>query len=507
MKKKIFLSVAVFIAGLCSIIYELLISTTATYFLGDGVRQFSLIIGIYLFSMGVGAYAAKLLDDVPLRNFILMEYFLGFAGGISVPILYFFFTSVSILVFQLLCLGVIFIIGFLTGMEIPLLTFSFQNQNVKDNLSNVLSLDYVGGLVATLIFPFLILPFVGLFYASLIFGLMNIVLGLLLNRVFYKEDRKLMAGGILSALTITVLVFYAGNFMKVWEQKIYKSPIIVNEQTPYQKIVMTKRGDNVKLFINRVIQFASDDEYRYHESIVHVPFGFKPNIKKVLILGGGENLATREVVKYPGVEQIQIVDIDSTIFKLAMENKELSAINDLAPFDPRVEMIVDDAFSYLYTNADSYDLIIADLPDPASQSLARLYSKQFFGLVKRKLNPNGIFITQSGDINNSNRVCSCINNTMGAVFENNIRTFHVYIPSFGAWGFNIAFNGEEFDLSNIQLPAGLKYLDSEVVRQGMILPKDVTIVKTSINTMDNPIILQYFLDDHAKFKLNSDTNQ
>lgn len=507
MNKQKVLSIAVFIAGLCSIIYELLISTTATYFLGDGVRQFSLIIGVYLFSMGVGAYASKLSEDRPLYNFIATEYVLGLIGGISVPLLYMMFTSVSIIVFQLLCLGVIFVIGFLTGLEIPLLTFSYATDDIKEDLSNVLSLDYVGGLVATLIFPFVILPFVGLFHASLVFGLMNIILGLILNFAYFRKSKKLLTMGLLFAATLIVLLCMSDQVMKVWEQKIYKSPIIVNEQTPYQKIVMTKRGDNVKLFINRVIQFASKDEHRYHESIVHVPFTFRAEIKNVLILGGGENLATREVVKYPEVQKIDIVDIDSTIFKLAMEDVELSAINDLAPFDPRVNMIVDDAFSYLYGSTEKYDLIISDLPDPSGQSLARLYSTQFFELAKRKLNPKGIFITQSGDINNSSKVFSCINNTMSQIYDGNVITYNVFVPSFGGWGFNIGYLEDLGDPDATRLPLGLKFLEETTLNAGLSLPKDVEILDTEINTLDNPIILQYFLSDFAHFKQNSDTNQ
>lgn len=502
MNKKKLLSIAIFIAGLCSIIYELLISTTATYFLGDGVRQFSLIIGVYLFSMGVGAYIAQLFADRPLRNFIIVEYLLGVVGGLSVPILYFLFTSMSITSFQLVCLGIIFIIGFLTGMEIPLLTFSFNSKNHKENLSNVLSLDYVGGLVATLLFPFAILPFVGLFYASLVFGAVNIILGIILSLAFYGRRSKFIIWGIIALIIPSIIGMYGGKLLNIWEHKIYKNPIALNIQTPYQKIVMTKRNDNVKLFLNRVIQFASQDEHRYHETLVHIPMAFKSNVKNVLVLGGGENLATRELVKYPSLKKITVVDIDTMMFHLALTDPEISKINDLAPFDPRVDLIADDAFSFLYNNTELYDIIISDLPDPNSQSLARLYSLQFFKLVKRNLADGGIFITQSGDINNSNQVFSCIHKTLADAFETDIRTAHVYIPSFGDWGFNIAGVDKDVSLSSHQLPMGLKYLDSLTAINSLILPKDVTIADVKINTLDSPNLLTYFLEDYAQFKSN-----
>jgi len=250
-----------------------------------------------------------------------------------------------------------------------------------------------------------------------------------------------------------------------------------------------------------VIQFASSDEHRYHESLVHVPFTLKQSVDKVLVLGGGENLATREIIKHPEVDRIDIVDIDSMIFKLAMEDVELSHINELSPFDPRVNMIVDDAFSFMHSNTEKYDLIIADLPDPNNQSLARLYSQQFFHYVKKSLEDDGVFITQSGDINTSNSVFSCIYNTMNEVFDGNLLVYHVYIPSFGDWGFII--NSDDFNPDAGRLPPGLKYLDSVALVNNFTLPKDVLIIDTEINTLDHPIVLDYFLDDFSRFKMNS----
>lgn len=502
MKNKHFLSLSIFIAGLCSIIYELLISTTATYFLGDGVRQFSLIIGIYLFAMGVGAYIARWFSKQPLKSFIVIEFLLGLIGGLSVPLLYFLFTSMTVLSFQFVCLGLVFIIGCLTGLEIPLLTFAYHDDDIKDSLTHVLSVDYIGGLIATLIFPFLILPFVGLFYASLVFGLINILLGFLLNLLFYRRSWKMLGFG-LSTLVILVMMFVKGDqVMNIWEQKIYKNPIILNEQTPYQKIVVTKNEDNIKLFINRVIQFASNDEHRYHESIVHVPFSLSDSIRTVLVLGGGENLATREIVKYPGVRQVDIVDIDSMIFRLSIDHEAFTNINQYSGMDPRVDMIVDDAFSFLYRSKEKYDLIIADLPDPNNESLARLYSKPFFELIKNHLKPKGVFVTQSGDINNSNTVFNCIRRTMEDVFES-VEPFHVYVPSFGDWGFNLSKLDNTYDFKPERIAKGLKYLDQQTLKAGLIMPRDLPNPNVKINTLDHPVILQYFLDDYAKFKRNS----
>ena len=502
MNKKALIPFAVFIAGLCSIIYELLISTTATYFLGDGVRQFSIIIGVYLFSMGIGAFLSKFFKDKPLTFFINVEYLLGFIGGVSVPLLYMLFVYVSPMILQISCLAIIFVIGLLTGMEVPLLTFALEESNIKNNLSNVLSLDYIGGLIATLIFPFIILPFVGLYYSSLFFGIVNIVLGILLNYTLLKDKKRNSIFGFLAVIALLVLVLFGGKLLKVWDQKIYKRPIVLNEQTPYQKIVMTKTQGDVRLYLNRVIQFSSADEHRYHESLVHIPLAMHYNPKRVLILGGGENLASREVLKHSSVQRVDVVDIDSTMFYLAKENKYLKDINADAAKNEKVNLIPEDAFTYLFNNTEKYDVIIADLPDPTNQALARLYSKQFFLMAKRNLKKDGVFVTQSGEIYFSNKVFSCINNTLASVFED-VQPYHTYIPSFGDWGFIIArHEGNDSKVDTKALPEDLKYLNPYQIEQAFIFPKDITIADTKQNTLDNPIILNYFLDEWEKWKVD-----
>ena len=505
MKKKIILPIAVFIAGLCSIVYELLISTTATYFLGDGVRQFSLIIGVYLFSMGIGAYLSKFIKDRSLLFFIIVEYILGFIGGISVPLLYFLFVQVDPLTLQILVLSTIFVIGLLTGMEVPLLTFSFNSVDFKNDLSNVLSLDYIGGLIATLIFPFLLLPFVGLFYSSVIFGMLNLILGIVLNLIYFKKEIKSLILGGVALISLLCLVIYGGTLLHIWDQKIYKQPIVEMVQTPYQKVVLTKKQNDIRLYLNRVIQFSSSDEHRYHESLVHIPLSLHPKPERVLILGGGENLASREALKNRSVLQIDVVDIDSTMFHLAKTNRFLKKINGGAAWNSKVNLISQDAFTFLFTNENKYDVIISDLPDPTTEAIARLYSKQFFLMAKRNLTEKGVFVTQSGEIYFSNTVFSCINNTLNEVFQE-VKPYHTYIPSFGDWGFIVAKNSA-FSVKDLQLlPTELTYLDNEQAQQSFKLPKDIKIAKTKINTLDHPVILDYFIEDWAKWKSDFLTN-
>lgn len=506
MKKQQVLFFAVFVAGLCSIIYELLISATATYFLGNGVLQFSILIGVYLFSMGIGAYLSQFFKHQPISFFVLIEYVLGFIGGISVPLLYFAFIHVSPTTLQILSLSTMFVIGLFTGMEVPLITYINQDNTLEKNISNVLSLDYVGGLIATLIFPFLLLPFVGLFYSSLIFGIVNICLGMLLHFTLHerKFSRMLLLG--IAFLVLLILgIFYTGNLLKIWEEKIYKRPIIENIQTPYQKIVITKNKDEIKLFLNRALQFSSLDEHRYHEMLVHVPMLYHPNPRHVLILGGGENLAAREVLKHPSVLTLDVVDIDATMFDLSKTNKHLVEINEDAGNDERVRLIVDDAFTYLKNNYILYDVIISDLPDPSNDAIAKLYSKQFFMLAKMSLQKNGLFVTQSGEINYSNLTFNCIKNTVNQVFEFT-HVYHTTIPSFGNWGFTIAADFDWYGKTTRAVPKNLKYLDDHVFSSCFVFPKDIAFMETKISTIDNPVVLSYFLEEWERWKIEFTSN-
>jgi spermidine synthase len=190
------------------------------------------------------------------------------------------------------------------------------------------------------------------------------------------------------------------------------------------------------------------------------------------------------------------------MFHLAKQNQYLKDINQNAATNKKVNLIAEDSYTYLFNNTEKYDLIIADLPDPTNQALARLYSKQFFLMAKRNLKRDGVFVTQSGEIYFSNTVFSCIYNTLESVLEK-VQPYLTYIPSFGDWGFIIArHSGTTNEVNTKALPDDLKYLNANQVEQAFIFPDDITIAETKQNTLDNPIILNYFLDEWAKWKVD-----
>lgn len=496
----------VFLAGLCSIVYELLISTTSGYFMGDSVKQFSLVIGIYMAAMGLGSYLTKFLDDNLLEWFVKIEVLLGLIGGISVPLLYYSFSRVSGTEYQFIMLGITAMIGTLTGFEIPVLVRILKTHYpLKSNLAYVLSLDYVGALIATLLFPFLLLPFVGTFKTSLIFGFVNVALGLFIYLFFTKQleikpKKTLLISAITVLCSFIALGFLSNHLLKEWEENLFSTQVIYAKQTPYQKLVLTQNKDDIRLYINRIIQFSSTDEYRYHESLALVPLNVATYKKKVLILGGGEGLLAREILKDPKVEEVTIVDLDPDMFVLAKENPHVKALNEGVMMNPKVKTVATDAMNFLFEENQLYDLIIADLPDPSNDALARLYSTSFYRLVHNRLSAEGIFVTQASGTFHTNRTFWCIYETVKASGFDYVYPYHAYVPSFGDWGFVM---GTKRSLApqiyESDYPA--KYLDSTLVRKMFFFEKDIANPKNlEINRLDHPVLLDYFLEDWEKWR-------
>jgi len=496
----------VFIAGLCSLIYELLISTTSSYFLGDSVTQFSLTIGVYMAAMGLGSYLSQFLSDDLLGSFVKIEVLLGLAGGASVPILYFVFGKVSVFEYQLIMLALTAVIGTLTGFEIPILVRILKKHYpLKSNLAYVLSLDYIGALLATLLFPFLLLPFVGIFRTSLVFGLINVLLGLFIYRFFTQELSVKRKNGLqLAALAVIVLFvlmgFFAGKLLKHWEDDFYTSRLVYSKQTPYQHLVLTQNKDDLHLYINRIIQFSSLDEYRYHEALGLLPLNIAPKKKKVLILGGGEGLLAREVLKFEEVESVKIVDLDGAVFDLAKENVHIRALNKGSVTNAKVELITADAMQFLQNTDETFDVILSDLPDPSNESLSRLYSTIFYKLVQSKLSENGIFATQATGPFHTRKAFWCIYETLKESGFTHVFPYHAYVPSFGDWGFIIASH-EELQPNIFETKVPTRYLDSTQVQKMFYFEKDIQNLQTlAVNRVDDARLMHYFLEEWRKWQ-------
>ncbi len=506
MKKVWILIASTLIAGICSIIYELLISTTSSYFLGDSVKHFSITIGLYMMAMGIGSFLSRYLQKSLLSKFIAMELALGCLGGMCVPLLYLAYAYTD--GYYPCMIALILAIGILIGLEIPLLTRLMGSYyKLRLNISNILSVDYFGALLATLLFPFLLLPLFGIFRSSLIFGLVNMGIGILTLWAFADElgqSRKriywiatLGVGGFL----LTVLIF-SQVLLKAWNTGIFDDRVIFTKQTPYQQLVLTKNKHDLRLYIDGNLQFSALDEYRYHESLVHIPMKAAARRQKILILGGGDGLVARELFKYEEVKQVTLVDLDPEMVRMASTHPLLLRLNQNSLSDMRLTSVHRDAFVFLEETSEIYDVIVADLPDPNNLSLSRLYSQAFYKLVKRHLAKGGVFVTQATSPFFARKAFWSIVATMKDSGFKYVDPYHVYIPSFGEWGFVMGSNtggvGREH-LDTIPISVPTRFLSDSVIPHLFFFEKDMDAEPVGISTLDHPQVHHYYMEGWKKW--------
>jgi spermidine synthase len=508
------LLVSVFIIAICGILYELLISSISSYFLGSSVLHFSLTIGLFLSFMGLGAYLSKFMSDKHLLDrFIMIEVWLGIIGGASGALLYVSYAvTENYYLIALLLLGSI---GTLVGLEIPILTRIIRGYfNLKDTLAQVLSFDYLGALIASILFPLFLLPYLGLTRTSFFIGLLNLSVGVFNMLVFKKQlvnfKRKLGLTLLVTALYV-VGFFSAFTISGYFEQFLYQDDIVFTTQSPYQRLVVTQWKDDTRLYIDGNLQFSSVDEYRYHEALVHVPLALAKKPESVLFLGAGDGLAIREILKHPNIKQIHVVDLDPEMTKLGKSNPVFKRLNKSAFYSPKVKVFNQDAFKFVEKEAKQlYSLIIIDLPDPNDVNVGKLYTREFYSLVKRRLAKDGAMVTQSTSPFFARKAYWCINQTLETVFPT-VVPYTVNVPSFGQWGFNIAMNypmapkGKQFNKARLadylnsrlfdehpHLQGKLRYLTPEVVNSFMYFDKDMTKMPTQINTLNTQKLVQYY---------------
>ncbi len=487
----------VFVVGYCTIVYELLIGSISSYFIGDSIKQFSITIGLTMTSMGIGTLISRFFKKNLIYWFILIELLIAIVGGLSVPILYFVY-SIQFFYYPIMCILII-IIGTLIGLEIPLLTRIMEEYfQLRENISNVLSLDYLGAFLASLAFPFILLPLLGIFNTSLSTGLLNLLIGILTfvwfkNKLTLKRKRMLKAQSILILILLIGCILFSKEISMYLENSMYDDRVVFSKQTPYQKLIITKNKEDVRLFIDGNVQFSTIDEYRYHEPLIHIPMNLVNHRENVLILGGGDGLAAREILKYSDVKNITVVDLDKEMTDLAVKNKVMAELNEGSFTNPKVKILNEDAFKFLENAREYFDVIIIDLPDPNNSALARLYSKEFYKVVKQKLARDGVVVTQASSPFFSPEAFWCINETMKEAGFKYTKPYHSYVPSFGDWGFVLAAN-KKINEEDIEINVPVKYIDKGIIKDFFYIPKDVRRENIKSSTLNDPQVLHYYLN-------------
>jgi spermidine synthase len=491
----------VLVIATCGLVYELLAGTLASYVLGDSITQFSLIIGIYLFAMGVGSWLSRFIDKALARRFIDIELAVAILGGTSAPLLFLAFARVSY--FYLVLYLIVFGIGVLVGLEIPLLMRILKdNLDFKDLVSRVLAFDYIGALVASLLFPILLVPKLGLVRTSLLFGMFNAAVGLwgtwLMRPLIKGSVSSLRAKAIIVMAILLIGLIKADTLTSLAEDQLFADDIVYAKTSPYQRIVVTRGRAGFQLFLNGNLQFSSTDEYRYHEALVHPAMmaqGGSP--QRVLVLGGGDGLALREVLKYPTVKTVTLIDLDPDMTRLSSRFPPLADLNKHSFDDPRVTVINRDAMIWLEEDVQVFDAVIIDFPDPNNFALGKLYTTRFYRLLKARLTPDAAVTVQCTSPLFARTSYWCIIRTMEAAgFQ--VRPYQASVPSFGIWGFALA-RLAPFE-SPTRAPSGLKYLDDQAMASLFVLPIDIGAVPVEINRLDNQVLVRYYEGEWKKYE-------
>jgi spermidine synthase len=491
----------VLIIATCGLVYELLAGTLASYVLGDDVTQFSIIIGIYLFALGVGAWLSGFIETGLAKKFIEVELAVALLGGASAPLLFLSFARLSY--FHVILYAVVFLIGVLVGLELPLLMRILKdNLDFKDLVSRVLTFDYVGALVASILFPIFFVPKIGLVRTSLIFGLLNAGVGLWATWFM----RPLIKGGVTglrgrASLVIALLVIgiiKAGALTSLEEDELYADDIVYSRTTPYQRIVVTRGKAGFQLFLNNHLQFSSVDEYRYHEALVHPAMTLANSPRRVIVLGGGDGLAMREVLRHTSVESVTLVDLDPAMTELSQAFPPLAELNKHSFSDPRVHVINKDAMIWLEDTDEMFDAAIIDFPDPNTFALGKLYTTRFYRLLKSRLSPDAAVGVQCTSPLYARSSYWCILKTIEAAGFF-VRAYHTTVPSFsGVWGFALA-RVTAFE-PPARAPAGLRHLNDGSMVAMFVLPADLEPVPVEINRLDNQILVRYYESEWKRYE-------
>lgn len=492
---------AVAACAACGIVYELALLTLSASLHGGGIVAMSMIVAGYVAALGAGALLVKPLLHRAAVTFIAVETALAVVGGLSAAALYvaFAFIGGSLWV---LAIGTA-VIGCLVGAEVPLLMTLLQRGRTAEAaesgrvLANLNAADYLGALIGGLVWPFLLLPQLGMIRGAAATGIINVtaaaVVAMFLLRHIVSARELAVSLGVLAAalgLLVTLLV-RADGIQTSARQRLYADPIIAFERSAYQEIVVTRRGTDMRLYLDGGLQFSTRDEYRYTESLVYPALG--DGARSALILGGGDGLVARELLRQPGIETIVQVELDPAVVE--MGRTTLRDANAGALDDPRVHVVIDDAMTWLRERSHDamprggFDAVIVDLPDPDTPALGRLYSVEFYALVTRALAVDGLMSVQAGSaFSTPTAFWRTVSTIRAAGFA--VTPYHVHVPTFGDWGFALARRGPSAPTPRVPSDAPpLRFLDQHALDAATVFAGDMRPQTLEPSTLDHPRVV------------------
>ena len=493
----------VLVIATAGLIYQLSMAAIASYLLGDTVTQFSLVIGVYLSALGLGAYLSKFATNSLTLTFVRVEFATALMGGFSVIGLELSFSYSG--PFRSLLIITVMSVGVLVGLELPILLRILERQmTFRELVARALGFDYLGALFGSLGFSLWLVPQFGLVQTALICGILNALVGIgstwLLSDIephAQRAFRRLRYTGAAIVLLLGVGLGYAEPLIRLGEHQLY-GEIVSAKQSAYQRIVLAKRDAHYELFLNGHLQFSSADERRYHEALVHPVLLAAKTPRRVFIGGGGDGLALREILKWNAVDAVTLVDIDPAMTALASREPQLVALNGASLRDKRVRVVNADAMTYLTSLTESFEAIFLDFPDPTQLAVGKLYSAQFFSAVRNRLAQDGALGVQSTSPLLTRASYWSIVSTLESVGLRVI-PYRAFVPSFGDWGFALA-RRIPFEFPKHLPPIPLSTLDEAALAKLVELPHDVLRLPAPVNHLNDQALVGLYLQESSRFE-------
>ncbi len=534
------LGLLMFLLGGCGLAYEYTLSKIASDLLGNSVQQWATMIATMLFAMGLGAEVQKHTPANALADrLISTQVLLAVLGGFG-PLIMIHGFALLPQIYIIIQYSLAFAVGMLIGYEIPLMMRINEEAEpeMRINLAQVLKMDYVGALVGALLWTFLLIRYLSIDRISFIVGLTTIASAILCYILYRKKIARpqlkiaeLVVGGAL----VTAGLLMGRSLTLKAEQFLYQDPVITSLTSPFQHIVLTEnQNGNLRCYINGHLQFNEADEHIYHENLVHPAMHLATRREKILILGGGDGLALREVLKYPDVQSVSLVDLDPMMTELAATDPNLIRLNGGSMQDPRLirkqaagitkgpefiqtqpsqyekfsaashptatlHVINLDAAEFVKSTPGRFDVVIMDFPDPNSPDLAKLYGRPFYDHLEGLLHPGAIIVQQSGSTFQAREAYLCIGRTLKAAGFDAV-PYHDNIPSFGDWGWWIATVGMPGSHTRgglEKIPAlivSTRYLTPELIKSSLVFGKDQLFSKhQDFTSITQPRVYHYHL--------------
>jgi len=467
----------------CGLIYEYLLSHYASRILGAVESTIFTMIGLMIVSMGVGSFAARAFKE-PFTAFAWLESLIALLG-ISCILLIASLVAFSTLLPQVIAdtynlppdlmphggmlaslhraallspyfFGIV--IGLLIGMEIPLIARvreAVYGEHLEHNTGTIYGADYIGAGFGAALWVGLMLS-IDVTRAAVITAVANLVAGVFFL-VFYWSRihyRGLLATVHCLVLLLAIVIYQFGeDWAAAMTDLLYQDEVVFTHTSRYQNMTVTRRYFSATsepmygFFLNGRLQFSSNDETIYHGMLVYPAMLVAGAPRRVLIIGGGDGLALRDVLDF-NPESVTLIDLDAELVEFFSASPDMPGyqqalvnLNEHAFEDERVELIFGDAFieiDQLLAENAFFDVILVDLPDPSHPDLDRLYTDHFYKRLNRLLSANGVMSVQSTSPYHAKKAFVSIGKTLEISGFSHVQQYRQNIPSFGEWGWSIA---------------------------------------------------------------------